>query len=309
MLFLLLAILCSASIALIFKHSESADRNRYAITSANYLAACIASAILLAAKRLSLPPDFAVGDALREIADALAANGTRLSPGGSIAWAVLVGLGAGAFVCLGFLFYQIGIRRHGVGLAGAFAKLGILVPMSLALVLWREMPTAMQWAGIALAAFSIVLVNWPSQGNLKRAVRPALLLLCLFVGVAEFSNKVFQKYGLPDHKALFLLVVFFVAFVCSLAATAANRKPVRRGDVLTGLVVGLPNIFSAYFMILALDRLPAAVAFAAYGAGTIVVINLAGALLFKEKLSRRELAVVALTIIALVLINVSSPTT
>ncbi|TDO92016.1 hypothetical protein DFR79_10842 [Halanaerobium saccharolyticum] len=39
MIYLLLAVLCSSSIALIFKFSESNDLYRYIITSANYFAA------------------------------------------------------------------------------------------------------------------------------------------------------------------------------------------------------------------------------------------------------------------------------
>jgi len=305
MAFLLLAVLCSAAIALVFKHSETAGMNRYAVTSANYLVACVVGALLVSVQDASGPGEGSLSAGLDEIGRALAGSGSRLSPAASRIWAVAVGLGAGVFFFLSFIYYQISVRNHGVGLAGAFIKLGILVPMSLSLVLWREHPTLVQWCGMALAVGSIALVNWPTRGTLGTAVRPALLLLFVLGGLAEFSNKGYQKYGLQDSKSLFLLITFSVALVLSLAVTLRKKLPVRRRDLVTGLAVGVPNFFCSYFLILALDSVPAADAFPAYGAGTIVILNAAGLIFFKEKLTPKELAAVIATVAALVLINLS----
>jgi len=299
MLFLLLAITCSASIALIFKHSETRGMNRYVVTSANYFAACVVSLALMVREGLPDPGAFSLAESLREIGEVLTTSGPTLSASGSLVWAVLVGLGAGVVFFLGFIFYQISIRHHGVGLAGATIKLGILVPMSLSLVLWRVYPSGLQWVGIALAVASIVLANWPSRARTSGA----LLLLFLFGGAAEFSNKVFQNYAMIDYRTVFLMTTFFIAFLLSLAVAIRKRRAVSRRDILTGFAVGVPNLLSSFFLIPALVRLPAAVAYPAYGAGTIVIITAAGLIFFKERPARLELAAVALSIGALVLIN------
>ncbi len=297
---LLLATLCSASIALIFKRSEAAGLNRYAVTSANYLAASAVSLITLAAGGWPRASEVASRASWAEIGSLLAGSGATPSPAASLTWGVLVGMSAGAVFFLAFIYYQVSVRRHGVGLSGTFAKLGILVPMLGSLALWREWPQGPQWAGMGLAAVAILLVHWPARGGAPRA---ALLLLFLLGGAAEFSNKVFQKYAAVDHKSVFLFVTFTVALALSLVATWRKRRPVTVRDGLTGLAVGVPNLFSSFFLILALDHLPAAVVFPAYGAGSIVIINLAGAALFGERLSRREWCAIALTVIALVLIS------
>jgi drug/metabolite transporter (DMT)-like permease len=217
---------------------------------------------------------------------------------------VIVGLIAGAFFFLAFIYYQVSVREHGVGLAGTFTKLGILVPMSLSLLIWQELPTSVQWSGVGLAVFSILIVNWPVQKGSRESLKPALLLLFLFGGIAEFSNKVYQKYGLQDDKALFLLVNFALALTFAAGATWRKRLPVSRRDLVMGVAVGVPNLFSSFFLIKALDTLPAAVAFPIYGAGTILIISVVGIAFFGERLNRREQAAVILTIIALVLINI-----
>ena len=298
-----LAIACSAAIALIFKYSETADMNRYAVTSANYLTACVISVLLLVTRGTLGDAPLSLTTGWAEIPGALADGGARLSPAGSLFWALLVGLGAGVIFFLAFVYYQISVREHGVSLAGAFAKLGSLVPMSLSLLLWQEHPRALQWIGIALAIASILLVYWPAGRSLRRTVKLALILLFLFGGAAEFSNKIFQKYALQDYKLIFLLMTFLISFICSTTVALARRRPLRRAEVLTGVAVGIPNLFSSFFLIAALESIPAAVAFPAYGAGTIVIIHLVGVTLFRERPGRRAQIAILLTILALILIN------
>ena len=104
--------------------------------------------------------------------------------------------------------------------------------MSLSLLVWREFPNSIQWVGMSLAVSAIAIVNWPGSRRLADALKPALLLLFLFGGLAEFSNKFYQKYALTDFKVYFLLTTFAVAFVWSLIATLRRLQPVSRRDVL-----------------------------------------------------------------------------
>lgn len=303
--FLLLAIACSAAIALVFKHSEGSDRNRYAVTSVNYAVAAGTSLVLTWLGDVWPREPWILDAALAEVGGALRDPGVRLGPVGGSLWALMTGLCAGVFFFLGFIYYQIAIRKHGAALAGAFIKMGILVPMALSLILWREFPTFIQYIGMALALAAVAMVNWPGKVGWARALQPALLLLFLFGGIAEFSNKIYQQYGPESQKTIFLAVTFSVALVLSLVLTIRYRKPVQTADVLYGIGVGLPNLFAAYFLIMALETIPAAVAFPAFGAGTILVIALAGVLVYREPLSKVEKVAILMIAASLVLINLS----
>ncbi len=309
MLYLIAAILCSASIALLFKRSESSDMNRYAVTTANYAMASLIAVFLIALTWDNKPAYISITGSLRAIAR-MFLEGAPLPPRASLIWSLTAGAAAGVVFFLGFIYYQLAIRRHGVSLSGAFSKLGILVPMSLSLVLWREYPAGIQWLGIALAVASILIVNWPfgTTGAPPLAVgspafKPTLLLLALFGGLAEFSNKIFQKYGYQVDMPLFLVAVFGCAFFLSFIVTWRLRSPVHTRDLFMGAAIGIPNLFASFFLIRALETIPAAAAFPAYGAGTIIIINLGGLLLFRERLTPREIAGILATIAALVLIN------
>ena len=74
-------------------------------------------------------------------------------------------------------------------------------------------------------------------------------------------------------------------------------------DILTGTLVGIPNMFTSFFLIAALSNIKTAVVFPVFSAGTIVAINIGGLIFFQEKLRRRELAAIGLTIGAVALMG------
>jgi drug/metabolite transporter (DMT)-like permease len=264
---LLLAVAMSSSIAVAFRVTERANLDRYAVTAANYVVACAVAGVVLARADAPFAP-------------------------AALRWAVPVGLAAGVVFFLSFVLYQVGVRRHGVALAGAAAKLGVVVPAAASLALFAERPSPAQWAGLAAALLAVPLLARPTRGG--SPLHPALLCLLVLSGLAEFSNKIYEWRGALEHRALFLLAVFGTAFLCAATAAAVRRRPVTWREALAGVAVGVPNFFSSYFLIRALAGLPAAAVFPAFGAGTIVVLSLVGALAFGERIGRREAAVLVL---------------
>ena len=303
MFYLFLAIICSASIALIFKYTENTDTNRYVITSANYFIAWVTSFIMISYQGI-------LKGVVREVSfiddvSLLIGNDQHmLSPFSSIVWGIIVGGISGVFFFLSFTYYQKSVRDNGVGVSGTIAKLGILIPMIFSILIWREFPTSLQWVGILLSLVSIVVINLSRKSIKTFDFKPTLLLLFIFGGMAEFSNKIYQNYALNEYKDVFLFAIFFVAFLISVTYTVNTKGKATLKDVLTGFAVGIPNLFSSYFLILSLDTLKTSVAFPIYSAGSIVLINIGGLLIYKEKIAPKNQLAIAMTIVALILINV-----
>lgn len=260
--------------------------NRFIVTTSNYLIAFSVSLFMT----LFSHPDWSL----------------QLFP-------ILLGIGGGVFFFLSFYLYQKSVRNSGASLSGAFGKMGILIPMIFSFILWQEYPGMIQWVGICLALFSIIIVNLPRKKD-QNNFHIELIFLFLFGGLAEFFNKIFQKYAaITDDKNIFLFFIFFSAFVISFIFSfisirrekkLPHRKPVNfKRDLLTGIAVGIPNLFSSFFLIMSLDYLKTSVVFPVYSAGSIAVISILSSLIFKEKLKRIEKVSVLITILALVLVN------
>lgn len=298
MLDLLAAIGCSTAIALILKHGEERDRSRYAVLAVNYSVAAVLAFLMVAGNDLfQLLERLSLRSLTGQLASGHSTDGF-LTPENSALWALLWGIPTGVLYFLGFYFYQRAVKESGVGLAGSYAKMGILVPMTLSMLFWREFPSGLQWGGMALALAAIGLVNLRFGGG--GGFRAALILLFLSSGTAEFTGKLYQRFGASEVKDLFLFFLFTTALLISVLRI---RKRPSAGEILTGLSVGIPNFFASYFLIASLSKLPASVVFPTYGAGSIALICLGGLALFRERLSGREYAAVFLTMVALFLIN------
>lgn len=298
MIYLILAILCSSSIAMIFKISEGQNLNRLAVTSFNYLCASLVALFMLL---VDFPELGVEGGSFESV---VLKNETLFSLNSSVFWGISVGVFAGVFFFLSFLFYQKSVRESGMSLSGAFGKLGILIPMLFSLVIWREYPRILQWTGIAMALLSILLLNWPF-GRSGNGVKVSLILLFVSGGLAEFTNKLFQNYTVPGYKNVFLLSVFSSAFLISFLVLSKSRTQFKKREVLTGFLVGLPNLFSSFFLIAALESIKGSVAFPVYSAGSVALISFGGFVVFGEKLRRLEVFALAMVLLSLIMVNLS----
>ncbi len=299
--YLVAAIICSSLIAVLFRLSETRMLNRFAVTAFNYLGAMIVAALLLSSdlpERSSQELSFS-----ESIGRVFVGNNGVFQGMHSVYWAITVGLPAGVFFFLAFVFYQKSIGHGTISLAGAFSKLGILVPMSLAIILWRELPSSIQWTGIVMALIAIIVIYRPFRADIDRSKVMPLAFLFLFGGIAEFSNKFFQHYSVSGYRSVFLLCVFSSAFLISSMVLIVSRKRFGFREVLTGLMIGVPNLFSSFFLIMSLEVMKSTVVFPLYSAGSVALITIWGVVVFSEKLFRSEAFALSLILLSLVLVN------
>lgn len=283
---LILATLCSASIALIFKNAALKSYDQKAITVSNYLTASVVSLLMILISDLQIY-DFKSVDFKNTL---------------------IIGIATGVFFLLSFTCYQLSVRRNGASVSGMFAKLGILIPMLISVFYWNEIPTWIQSVGICIAIIAIAIANMNfGKKQVLNIHKSVSMLVALFVvgGLAEFFNKIFQKTTAIHYKPLFLFFVFFTAFILSVIVYLNRKDSVSNLmlSFLTGIIVGIPNLFSSFFLLDALNALPAAIVFPAYSAGSIFMITVFSVLIFKEKLVIKDWTAIGLTTVSLVLLN------
>lgn len=216
-----------------------------------------------------------------------------------------VGLGvlAGILFLAGFVMLQRSVRKNGVVLSSVFMKLGLLVPITLSLLLFREIPTATQLAGFGIALCAIVLINLKQDAQ-NGDFGLGLILLLLLGGGCDAMSKVYEVFGAAALSEQFLFYTFLMAFV--LCAVLVCRKGERFGlrELVFGTLIGVPNFFSAKFLLGALRSLPAVVVYPSYSVGTLLLITLIGVAVFKERLSKVQWAALAAIVPALILLNI-----
>lgn len=219
-----------------------------------------------------------------------------------LGFAVLLGIFGGFLFLYSLVVFQKSISRNGVILSSTFMKLGVLVPTLLAMIVFREQPKAVQLAGLALAVCAIILMNY-EKGHQAASGKGLLLLLLLVCGGTDALTNVYDKLGAEGWKDLFLLVIFFTALVFSAVLLMQEGRKPTATDFLVGIGVGIPNYFSSRFLLGALKTVPAVVVFPVYSTSALLMITLAGVLLFRETLDKKKASALALILAALVLLN------
>jgi len=277
MLFLLLAILSSAMISIIMRASASRVSAKMSMLAANYLV-CALLGVSYAGFDVVVPQASGFGVTL---------------------W---LGVLSGVLYLLGFVAFQANTRNHGIVLTSVFSKLGLLVPMVLSLVLFREVPSTAQWAGFCIAVAAIVLINW-QKGGAARGFGISLLVMLLFNGGADAMSKVYEVYGSASLSEQFLFYTFAVALVLRVALVVCKGEKPGVRDILFGAAIGIPNFFSSKFLLLALTELPAVVVFPSFSIATMLMVTIAGILVFRERLRKTQWVALIMIIAALFLLN------
>ena len=75
-------------------------------------------------------------------------------------------------------------------------------------------------------------------------------------------------------------------------------------ELLYGVLVGVPNYFCAKFLLKSLESIPAVIVYPTFSVATILVVTLAGVLVFRERLSKQQWTALGIILAALVLLNI-----
>ncbi len=278
MVYLVLAIASSAMIAIIMRISSRAVKGNISMLATNYLTCLLLGAIYA---------------------------GFHLFPVRSAGFSGTAAMGAfnGILYLAGFVLLQYNTRKNGLVLSSVFMKLGLLVPITLSVFLFAEIPTAMQCIGFVLAVGASIMINYEKGTSFSGAKLPLILML-LAGGSADAMSKVFEVYGSAVHADLFLFYTFVSAFLLCIVLILIKKERPDKYALLFGVLVGIPNFFSAKFLLMALNHLPAVIVYPTFSVATILVVTLAGVCLFKEQLRKLQWTALTVILAALILLNI-----
>ena len=279
MLSLLLAIASSAMVSIIMRLSDRKVTGNIAMLTVNYLMCLVVSA-------------------------AYAGFGNLFPDVEGLPGALLMGSINGLLYLGGFVLLQMNVRRNGVVLSSTFMKLGLLVSIAVSVLFFRETPDVLQITGFCLAVAAIILINFKKESGSTAGFKAGLILMLLASGMGDAMAKIFEELGNPALEPQFLTYTFGVALIlCTVLMLSKKQRP-GKWEVLFGLLIGVPNFFSAKFLLGALEDIAAVIVYPVYSVATILVVSLTGVLVFKERLEKRQWIGMGLILIALVLLNV-----
>jgi drug/metabolite transporter (DMT)-like permease len=284
MIYVLLSVLCSVLVSVLLKLAKRIGFEVGQAVAWNY---AVAAALAMLTLRPSLAP-------LRQ-------------PG--VPWLALAGLG----VLLPAIFLALGasVRHAGIVRSDAAQRLSLLISLLAAFVLFGERLDAMKAAGCVLGLAALAGMVWrgerggaagdPAPHGMARWGYP--LLVFAGFGVIDILFKRVAAAGVPLGASL--LAMFALALVVAFAIELGRRARFTLRGLLGGVLLGLCNFGNILFYLRAHRALPRdpALVFASMNLGVVALGALVGLWLFRERLSRLNLAALGLALLAVGLLT------
>lgn len=296
MLYLILAISTAPIITVAFRLSNKYIKNKMMMFFVNYLSCSICALFFL--------------------------NNLSEYSNEELTFPIWFGIVMGIFFLITFLFYEFNIRKNGIILSNIFSKLGKIVPVIITLIMFNEVPTRLKIIGIILSIIAVIIMNIefkrkedPSNDCLeedneekeRRGVNASFIFLIIFLllsGITDSSTTIFKHMSVKELNGFFLLFVFGSAMFLSLIILIIKHQKIGLSDIIFGLIIGIPNYFSSFFTLKALESIPAQVVYPSYCVGSILIITIIGVIAFKEKLKIKDYIGILIIIAALILLNI-----
>jgi drug/metabolite transporter (DMT)-like permease len=284
MLDLALSVLCSSLIFVIFKLFDVFKIQTFYAIVTNYIVACITGVILY-----------------QEKVDVVQVYHSNWF------WGTLA---LGILFILVFNIMAKTSQEVGVSVASVATKMSLVIPVILGVILYQESLSALKILGILLALAAVYFTSIKEKG-LKFSKKILLLPILLFMGsgIIDASINYFRETHLTTAEfPLFSSTVFAAAATIGLLfillKAIKQSLKINFKNILGGIALGIPNYFSIFFLLRALqnDQLNSASVFTINNVAIVMFSTLLGIILFKEKLIPKNWAGIALAVISILLV-------
>ncbi len=279
-IFLFLSIACSSAINLIFRGFEHYKIERFPAIVVNYAVCFLTGWVMIGS--------YPIGQFI----------GSSWFP-----WLLLLG----CFFVLIFYLMALTTARLGISVNAVASKMAMVIPIALALVVLKEQVHFIFYIGLFLALASIYLITVKDEIHLNRHY--ILLPLGVFIGsgIIDFSLKIIeQKIGDQLSYSHISMTIFLGAFLMgsaiSLIRYSQSRFQWSWRNNIAGLSLGVPNFFSIYFLLLALQSFhtQSSLVFGLNNVSIVLLSTFLSVLIFGEQLSIKNKLGLFLAILAII---------
>ena len=290
MMFLALSIIASTLIFVIFRLFASYNINTLQAIVVNYFVACSCGVIGYQ-------------------------NSIELSAIPKYNWFYYT-LALGALFIIVFNLMAITTQRSGLSVVSVATKMALVIPIAFGLWYYKEPLGPFKAAGIVLALIAVYLVAVKKDSGIILQKRNLVFPMLVFLGsgLIDTSLNFLQNDFITDKSLipLFSSTIFMTAGVIGIMVLVAQKIKgvlvLEFKNIIAGIVLGIPNYFSIYFLVKALrsDLFDSSGIFTINNVGIVIISTLLGIVFFKEQLSIKNWIGITLAVISIALVSLAT---
>jgi drug/metabolite transporter (DMT)-like permease len=220
----------------------------------------------------------------------------------ALALAVVVGF---IFIA-NFFIYSKSVSKNGVGISVAAMRMSLLIPVLLSTFWYMEMMDTRQWIGFLSVIVALFLLLPNKRKMLREPKSAAWLLILLFLGtgLGDGSLKIFEvDFSSYLTKEQFMGTVFLSATCVGVVAVLIKGElKFSKQELGMGILVGIPNLYSAIFLIQALEVMNGAIAYSSVNILTVLGATVLGMLRWGDVVTPVQWFGIAITLLSILLL-------
>jgi drug/metabolite transporter (DMT)-like permease len=199
--------------------------------------------------------------------------------------------------------------RNGIGATSIAAKMSMALSMALMIMLYNEPFSTVKLIGIILALIGVVLVSIEKSNNTSTE-RSLWMLVVIFFGsvLLDVVLNYSQRFLLNNlSSSLYTAFGFGIAGIIGILVLIFQKKlnQISWKNIVAGIVLGIPNFFSIYLLLLAYESAPL------NDSDIVAIINISivslstfiGIIFFNEKFNLQKIIGLAAVLVAILLIS------
>lgn len=222
-------------------------------------------------------------------------------------------------ILLGFIFIAIFFsmalttEKLGISVTAVSGKMSVVIPILFAYFFAKEDITLLFVIGLILSILSIYFITVKKELHIDKRYLMLPVIVFLGGGMIDTSLKVLQQaYSEDIPLSTISYSIFLGAFIAGtsiyLVKEKANFSSWEWKSVKAGVALGVPNYFSIFFLLSAIEgfSVKSAFVFGVNNVGVVLVSTLLSVLIFKEKLEPKNQWGLLLAVLSIAIISYAS---
>lgn len=222
---------------------------------------------------------------------------------------------------LGFIFITgfnvtaLSFQKLGVTLTTIMQKMSLLLTVPVAIYMYNEDINAWKIFGLVAGLVAIYLTNQPNKEDLEKAknlsrwmiILPIvvwLISVCIETTLQYVEITILGGMGGLNFVATLFGIAGTLGLISVIAGLVSGKLTFSYKNIIAGIILGMPNFFSIYLIIVAISEGWEGSKFFPYNNISIIALSaIIAYLFFNEKLSKVNIAGVVLAISAIWMIS------
>lgn len=219
-------------------------------------------------------------------------------------------------IFLGFMFICVfnilgkTTQINGISVATVSSKMAMIIPILFGIIIFNENLGSSKIIGILIALLAVYFTSKKESGKIETSNYLLPILLFFGAGIIDTSmNYIQHHYIKEDEASTFASFTFIFAFIFGLLffviKSIKQETKIHGKNIVAGIVLGIPNYFSMYYLIKALQNknLESATIFTLINIGVILLTTIFSIMFFNEKIRIQNFIGILLAIAAVFLVT------